>query len=121
MNKRRRTFLKLILASSLVGTSFLFGSSFDNSQTLFHQKILPILEQNCFVCHSEIVQRSGLDLRSQESILKGGSQGPAVTPGKAHSSLLYQLINHTLEPHMPMGGAKLAHSEIALIAEWINA
>src|SRR5688572_2015896 len=121
MNTRCRGFLKLILASCLAGTSVLFGGSFDNSRTLFEQKILPILERNCFGCHSEIVQRSGLDLRSQESILKGGSQGPAVAPGKAQSSRLYQLINHTLEPHMPMGGAKLADSEISLIAEWINA
>jgi cytochrome c553 len=121
MNQRCRSFLKLVLAFSLLGSSFLFGRALDSGGTLFEKKVLPIFEQNCFFCHSEIVQRSGLNLRSQESILKGGSQGPAVTPGNAQTSLLYQLINHTLEPHMPMGGAKLANSEIAQIAEWINA
>jgi mono/diheme cytochrome c family protein len=86
---------------------------------LFKETILPILDRNCLVCHGGTVQRGGLDLRSKESVLRGGASGPVIRPGSAQQSLLYQLITHQKEPAMPMGG-KLGESEIAAIAAWID-
>jgi hypothetical protein len=55
-----------------------------------------------------------------ESLLKGGASGPAIVPGKAKESLLYQLVTHTREPAMPMGGEKLAAEDVKAIEDWIN-
>lgn len=86
----------------------------------FKEKVAPIFERNCVTCHGASVQRSGLDLRREEAILKGGARGPAVVPGDAEKSLLYRLIAHKEEPAMPMGMDKLGDAELAVIAQWIN-
>jgi mono/diheme cytochrome c family protein len=86
----------------------------------FKEKVAPIFERNCMMCHGARVQRSGLDLRSEETILKGGARGPAVVPGDAEKSRLYRLVTHKEEPAMPMGMDKLGEAEVAVIAQWIN-
>ena len=87
--------------------------------TAFQNKILPLFDRNCLVCHGSTVQRAGLDLRTTQSALRGSANGPVIRPGNAQQSLLYQLITHQKEPAMPMGG-KLGGDEIAAIAAWIN-
>ncbi|MEW5976052.1 MAG: DUF1553 domain-containing protein [Acidobacteriota bacterium] len=87
---------------------------------LFQQKLLPIFDRNCLVCHGETIQRGSLDLRTPESVLRGGVSGAAVRPGRAEDSLLLKLVRHQQEPYMPMGGARLADQEIEAIAEWVN-
>ncbi|MCI0660816.1 MAG: PSD1 and planctomycete cytochrome C domain-containing protein [Acidobacteria bacterium] len=87
---------------------------------IFKEKVSIIFENNCAMCHGADVQRSGLDLRSPEAILKGGSRGPAIVPGNAEKSLLYRLIAHKEEPEMPLGGAKLPQADLDVIANWIN-
>lgn len=89
-------------------------------EAFFQQKILPVFDQNCLICHGETVQRADLDLRSKASLLKGGVNGPAIRPGNAKESLLFQLITHEREPAMPMGGEKLAPDHIQAVADWIN-
>lgn len=91
------------------------------SARIFRQRVAPILENNCLMCHGELVQRSGLDLRSEAAILKGGSRGPAVVPGRPDQSLLIKLITHQDEPAMPMGMDKLPAQDVAAIREWVEA
>ncbi len=111
---------KLLLMAAAVGCAFVFGSDKSGAAPdVFKEKVLPILEQNCVSCHGAKIQRSGLDLRTEESALKGGTRGAAVVPGNPEKSLLYRLVTHKEEPAMPMGG-KLSDAEIAVIAEWIK-
>src|SRR5262245_45089615 len=91
-----------------------------SASDFFKEKVAPIFERNCVMCHGSRVQRSGLDLRGEETVLKGGARGPAVVPGNAEKSLLYRLITRKEEPAMPMGMDKLGESDIAVIAQWIN-
>jgi len=51
-----------------------------------------ILGAKCFVCHGRRTQQAGLDLRTRESLLKGGKSGPAVVPGKPDESLIIKRI-----------------------------
>jgi mono/diheme cytochrome c family protein len=90
------------------------------TESFFQQRVVPIFDHNCFVCHGGTVQRSDLDLRSKELLLRGGSSGPAIVPGNAKESLLYQLVTHKKEPAMPMGGEKLSAEDVKAIEEWIN-
>jgi mono/diheme cytochrome c family protein len=51
-----------------------------------------ILGAKCFVCHGRRTQKGGLDLRTRESLLKGGKSGPAIVPGKPDESLIVKRI-----------------------------
>ena len=84
----------------------------------FESDIRPILAANCLACHGETLQQNGLDLRTQESVLKGGEAGPAVQPGSAKESLLYEKVE---TGSMPLGGERLKADQIELIRRWIEA
>ncbi len=49
----------------------------------FEQEILPILRRNCLACHSSTDSESDLILETPQTILAGGSGGPAVVAGKS--------------------------------------
>jgi mono/diheme cytochrome c family protein len=81
-----------------------------------------IVQQRCFQCHGEALQMSGLDLRTQAGMLKGGTNGPAIVPGNAAASPLYQRITGQVQPAMPMAPVpKLTAEEIAAVKTWIDA
>ena len=54
----------------------------------FEKEILPVLQKNCLACHSASERQGGLILETPAGILKGGDNGPAVTPGNSANSLL---------------------------------
>src|SRR3954452_23079407 len=54
----------------------------------FGRDIRPILQKHCVGCHSGASAQASLDLRSRESLLKGGISGPAIAPGSAERSPL---------------------------------
>ena len=79
-----------------------------------------VFETSCLPCHAGKLKKSGLDLSSRESLLKGGEHGPAIVPGNAKASLLYKVVSHEQAPHMPFGMAKLPADAIAAISDWID-
>ncbi|GMU20815.1 MAG: hypothetical protein AMXMBFR13_09110 [Phycisphaerae bacterium] len=87
----------------------------------FRQHVRPVLQAHCFDCHGGSFRKGGLDLSTREGLLIGGDTGPAVVPGEAAESLLYQLITHTKEPVMPRKADKLPDEAITHIAAWIDA
>jgi mono/diheme cytochrome c family protein len=87
---------------------------------VFKQGVRPVLEQRCAKCHSGETVKSKLDLSDRDGLLRGGENGPAAVAGSAKASLLYRLITHSKEPHMPHKGPKLSDGEIARVAEWID-
>ena len=87
---------------------------------LFKSDVRVVLKQNCVKCHGGDKVRGDLDLSTRVGLLKGGEEGPAIVPGKAESSLLYQLITHAHKPHMPAKADKLPATSIKKIADWIN-
>jgi hypothetical protein len=85
--------------------------------------VLPYLYTRCVVCHGRTKQEGGLDLRSVESILKGGKSGPTVTPGRPHESLLLKRV-HAKDMPPPReliraGVRPLEPNEIDLITRWV--
>ena len=85
----------------------------------YEAEVAPILEQRCAQCHGDKQQLAGLRVDSREALLKGGQKGPALTPGNATSSLLYQHVAGLAEPRMPFGSA-LNDLEIATLKSWID-
>jgi len=84
-----------------------------------------ILHEKCLSCHGESSAMSGLVLTTRENLLKGGSRGPAIVPGKAAESLLYKAVSGSGEllrmPPMPPVGGGLPAADIAILKEWLDA
>jgi hypothetical protein len=85
----------------------------------FEKDVLPILSANCLKCHGEQTKKSGLDLRSTATMLKGGTSGPALVKGHADKSLLYEQISKGVMP--PEKAPKLSSRQIDTIRDWIDA
>ena len=85
----------------------------------FATDVAPILAKNCAQCHGPAPAIANLDLRSRDAALKGGQHGPAIVPGDAAASRLYQHLTGKAQPQMPMGG-RLTDAEIAVIKAWID-
>src|SRR5437773_1855312 len=65
-------------------------------EEIFTRQVQPLLKAKCLGCHGQDPKlRGGLDLRSRETMLKGGDTGPALIPGNAARSLLYQSVLRT--------------------------
>ena len=107
-------FLSSIFLSLLCVTAHAADSAF------FDSKVLPILQQRCFECHSHGSKiKGGLALDSRSGWEEGGDNGPAIKPGQVEASLLIKAIRYVdAEFEMPPKG-KLAASEIAILDEWV--
>ena len=83
--------------------------------------IEPLLKERCAECHNPTKAKSGLDLSSLQTILRGGERGAAVIPGHPDESNLYKFLSSESDPHMPPGKRKpLGDEEIGLIRQWIQ-
>ncbi|HEY8505059.1 MAG TPA: PSD1 and planctomycete cytochrome C domain-containing protein, partial [Gemmataceae bacterium] len=87
---------------------------------LFKKHVRGVLVGKCLKCHGGDRVESEFDLVRRDGLLKGGLMGRAVVPGDAKASLLYQLVSHAREPHMPSGRPKLPEEAVAHIREWID-
>ncbi len=75
-----------------------------------------LFADRCLPCHGGASTLSDFNVSTRVSLLKGGKQGPALVPGKADASRLYQFVASGKMPP----GKKLAAEEVALLADWIQ-
>jgi hypothetical protein len=87
---------------------------------LYRKQVKPLLAERCLKCHGGQKTKGDFDLNTREGLLKGGSDGPAVVPGKSKQSRLVKLIRHEDEPRMPAQSQKLSAAQAKLIADWID-
>ena len=93
------------------------GEKPDVGRALFREQVRPLLTAKCLACHGGDKTRSGLDLRRRAGALAGGESGPALKPGRAANSLLYQkLAAREMPPQNP-----LSEEQIAAFKTWIDA
>jgi len=88
----------------------------------YKQSVLPVLSDYCFKCHGSVDRpAAGLSLTTARAILAGGESGPAIVPGSADASLLYQTITGTHpDITMPPGPNKPSAEEIDAVRQWID-
>lgn len=94
-----------------------------NEAVLYPEIIQPLLESNCYVCHSSKKQKGQLRLDGIDLILKGGKHGAVIEAGNADSSNLFSRLMLPLEDehHMPPNEKpQLSSATIDLIRLWIN-
>ena len=84
----------------------------------FEADVRPILKAHCFHCHGEDgTAKGGLDVRLRRLLLKGGKHGPAIAPGQAEKSLLFQKVS---DGKMPKEQDKLSAEQIDTLRQWIE-
>jgi len=80
---------------------------------------LSLLQRRCLQCHNESTAMSGLRMLTREQLLKGGGRGPAIKPGDASGSLLFQVVSQAGKLVMPPAG-KLSEDETRILRAWID-
>src|SRR5437868_2340640 len=87
----------------------------------FETKIRPVLTKHCYECHSARAKKPKADLLldTKAGMLKGGTSGPALVPGKAKASLIIKALTHDGDTKMPPRSKKLSQEIIADFVTWI--
>ncbi|MBL8172298.1 MAG: DUF1549 domain-containing protein, partial [Acidobacteria bacterium] len=120
--KTRTAKLILFLSLSCAWLPFAPADAQNPSPISFSRDIRPLLVARCVQCHGAQKQSGGLRLDAQAFALRGGQSGPAIVPGKATESLLYQRVAAQNEDErMPPVGNRLTAAELARLKSWIDA
>ena len=88
--------------------------------------ISPIINDYCLNCHKpggKGYKKSGLDMRTYKSLMKGTKFGSVVTPGDSYTSILVQVVEGRVHPSlkMPYGmSGGLAKDKIELLRKWVQ-
>jgi len=89
----------------------------------FEKRIRPVLAEHCYKCHSAKAEKvkGSLYVDSKAGLLKGGSSGPSIVPGKPDKSPLIKAIKSTNEDDMmPPKGDRLSPQVIADFEAWVK-
>ncbi len=94
------------------------------AQASFKEDVFPIIELRCLECHQPGgvgYERSGLDLRTYESLMKGTKYGSMITPGSWIESNLLAVIDRrtSREIWMPHERKQLSKCERQAFRFWI--
>jgi hypothetical protein len=119
-----RGFMKFLFVLLLIfGGSILQGESLTAPQLeFFEKKIRPVLDKNCYKCHSTKSKKvkGKLLLDSKAGWMRGGDTGQVIIPGDAKNSLLVKMINHLPDYESMPTKSKLKPQEIKDIEAWIK-
>ncbi|MEM7310809.1 MAG: PSD1 and planctomycete cytochrome C domain-containing protein [Planctomycetota bacterium] len=93
----------------------------DGPASFFETRILPVLEERCFDCHTRDAGMAGdLLVDSLAGLLEGGERGPALVPGDPEASLLLRALRYE-DPDVEMPPDEpLAPEVVDDFAEWIR-
>ncbi len=69
-----------------------------------NDRLLALLATECAGCHAGAQAQGGLSITSMDTLRRGGKHGPAIEPGSAARSLLFQHVTGEKTPKMPLGG-----------------
>jgi len=107
-------FILTIILSLIASTAL----SQQNGIQFFEKNIRPVLNTQCYSCHSSTSKdvKGGLSLDTRQGILNGGDSGPSVVPGKVDESLLIDYIESgDMPPDNP-----LSQDVINNFKQWIK-
>lgn len=123
-----------LMSTSAFRFSFILSASLMASSAYsavnFEKDLLPAITKKCMDCHKaphvengqKKEPKAGLRLDASWAILKGGENGPVLTPGAPDKSGIYESVTLPKDEdgHMPSKGEDLTKEEIALLKTWIQ-
>ena len=84
----------------------------------FSTDVAPILTERCAISKCHVVDGPhDIDLRTYDTLMKGGDEGAIVIAGNARES---EIVEEIAEGKMPPKGDPLDAAQIQLIIDWIN-
>ena len=94
------------------------------AQVSFNEDVMPIMKIRCVECHQpggSGYEKSGLDLRTYEGLMKGTKFGSVITPGNALESNLLAVIDRrtSREIWMPHERKQLSKCERQTLRFWV--
>src|SRR6516164_8777938 len=98
------------LAALILGGLLLAQSPLAADDWFFRERIAPIFERHCVVCHHGDQPKGGLSLASAQGLAAGGENGKVIEPGKPNESLLIEMISGD-KPAMPQKAKPLAKDQ----------
>jgi mono/diheme cytochrome c family protein len=108
-------------ASTLLILLGAFSASRADGPVDYVREIKPLLAQHCNACHGPKMQKGRLRLDTVALMLKGGSSGPALVPGKAAESLLIHAVKGINDATlMPYNKTPLPEAQVRLLSAWID-
>ncbi|MDD4976997.1 MAG: hypothetical protein PHI29_00030 [Gallionella sp.] len=112
--------LFILLAFSLAVTAHA------ESAVSYKKDVRPILHDYCLNCHEpggQGLEKSGLDMSSYQSLMKGTKFGAVIKPGDSFTSIFIQVIEGRVHPsiRMPYGMAGgLSKHNISVLKRWVD-
>jgi hypothetical protein len=92
----------------------------------YKKDIFPIINDYCLSCHKpggKGYKKSGLDMRTYQSLMKGTKFGSVIKPGDSYTSIFIQVVEGRVHPSlkMPYGmSGGLAKDKIELMRKWVQ-
>jgi hypothetical protein len=128
MTSQRRcgSFLgSLAFASMLAAGALLPGAAWAGEHVSFKEDLYPIIQIRCLACHQpggDGYEKSGLDLRTYEGLMKGTKHGPVVVPRSAFTSNLVAVVDGRTDPElrMPHKKKRITKCERLIFRFWVN-
>ncbi len=122
---------RAIMTAAVAGMALSFLAAFNITAAVamehisYKDDVFPIIQIRCLGCHKpdgEGYKKSGLDLRTYESLMKGTKFGAIVVPGSALTSNLNVLVEGraNLKIRMPHNKKKLTRCETSILRQWVN-
>lgn len=114
-----------ILLASVLLTAFSLPA-FAEKEISYKKDIYPIFQDYCLSCHvpgGKGYNKSGFDLRTYQSLMKGTKFGPVVQPGSSLTSTLNVLVSGHASPaiSMPYGiKGGLPKDKTTLLNKWVD-
>ncbi len=100
--------------------------SFAGKEISYKNDVYPIFQDYCLSCHvpgGKGYDKSGFDLRTYQSLMKGTKFGPVVKPGSSLTSTLNVLVGGHANPaiSMPYGiKGGLPKDKTNLLNKWVD-
>ena len=88
----------------------------------FTDKVLPVLAENCYRCHSAEggKDKGGLTLDTRDAMIKGGENGPSLVPGDVEKSLLVKAVTYKDADLQMPPKEKLSEAQVAILSDWVK-
>lgn len=122
---KQKFFQGIVAVSVLLGATTAFAAS-KVTDVSYKKDVTPIIHDYCLSCHEPGGQgfdKSGLDMRTYSSLMKGTQFGSIIKPGDSFSSILIQVIEGRVHASikMPYGmSGGLAKEKIGVLKKWVD-
>ena len=96
------------------------------AQISYKDNVTPVIHDYCLNCHEpggKGYEKSGLDLRTYQSLMKGTKYGAIIKPGDSFTSIFIQVIEGRVHPSikMPYGmSGGLSKENIGILKKWVE-